>query len=73
MPAVSPPTFAQNAKMGHPRFGFGGKEPGAEIPSAGSGQALRWESPALPETPPPQDDSGVGHSFVYLLSLGGGT
>src|SRR5580698_4804030 len=33
-----------------PRFGLGGKEPGAEI--------LRWESPALPETPLPQDDYG---------------
>ena len=34
--------------VGHPRFGLGGKEPCAEI--------LRWESPALPETPLPQDD-----------------
>jgi len=41
--------FAKNAKeWGTPRFGLGGKEPSAEI--------LRWESPALPETPLPQDD-----------------
>jgi hypothetical protein len=45
--AVSSPTFAQR-KDGAPSVGLGGKEPGAEI--------LRWEAPALPETPPPQDD-----------------
>jgi hypothetical protein len=43
--------FAKNAKeWGTLRFGLGGKERGAEI--------LRWESPALPETPLPQDDGG---------------
>ena len=61
------PPLHRTQRWGTPRFGLGGKERGAEI--------LRWESPALPETPLPQDDTveWVGHSFVYLLSLGGGT
>jgi len=57
---VSPPTFAQNAKMGHPSVWFGGEKPGAGI--------LRWESPALPETPLPQDDHGDGIVMARLKS-----
>jgi hypothetical protein len=45
---ASHPSAEDALRVGHPRFGLGGKEPGAEI--------LRWESPALPETPLPQDD-----------------
>jgi hypothetical protein len=67
---VSAPTFAQNAKMGHPSVWFGEKEPCEEI--------LRWESPALPETPPPQDEVNfptltsecatlVGHPLVPFI------
>ena len=42
------PPLHRTQRWGTPRFGLGGKEPGAEI--------LRWESPALPEAPLPQDD-----------------
>jgi len=34
--------------MGHPSVWLGEREPSTEI--------LRWETPALPETPQPQDD-----------------
>src|SRR5580692_4939240 len=42
------PPLHRTQRWGTPRLGLGGKGPCAEI--------LRWESPALPETPLPQDD-----------------
>jgi len=57
---ASHPSAKNALRVGHPRFGLGGKEPGAEI--------LRWESPALPETPLPQDDYGDGIVMARLKS-----
>jgi hypothetical protein len=54
------PPLHRTQRWGTPRFGLGGKEPGAEI--------LRWESPALPETPLPQDDHGDGIVVARLKS-----
>jgi len=54
------PPLHRTQRWGTPRFGLGGKEPGAEI--------LRWESPALPETPLPQDDYGDGIVVARLKS-----
>src|SRR5580698_2914464 len=54
------PPLHRTQRWGTPRFGLGGKGPGAEI--------LRWESPALPETPLPQDDHGDGIVVARLKS-----
>jgi hypothetical protein len=63
---VSHPSAKDGLGWGTPRFGLGEKEPGAEI--------LRWESPALPETPRPQDDSLfsffiLGGSRIYVAKI----